>query len=38
MTLFVIADSGLDILTFVSLVIIAMVLFGLYGAFKNPPR
>ena len=38
MTLLVIAESGLDILTFVSLVIIARVLFGLYGAFRNPPR
>jgi hypothetical protein len=37
MTLAVIADSGLDILTVISLLIVAMVLFGLYGAFRNPP-
>jgi hypothetical protein len=38
MTLVVIAESGLDVLTVTSLVIIAMVLFGLYGALRNPPR
>lgn len=38
MTLIVISDSGLDILTFTSLVIIALVLIGLWGAVKNPPR
>jgi hypothetical protein len=37
MTLAVIADSGLDILTVISLLIVAMVLFGLYGAIRNPP-
>jgi hypothetical protein len=38
MTLVVIADSGLDVLTVTSLVIVAMVLFGLWGAVRNPPR
>jgi hypothetical protein len=38
MTLAVIADSGLDILTIISLGIVAMVLLGLYGAIRNPPQ
>ena len=38
MTVTVIAESGLDILTFTSLVIIAMVVFALWGAFRSPPR
>ena len=38
MTLVVIADDGLDILTLTSLVIVAMVGFGLYGAYRNPPE
>ena len=38
MTLVVIAESGLDILSLTSLVIIAMVGFGLWGAFRNPPE
>jgi hypothetical protein len=38
MTLSVIADSGLDILTLISLGIVAMVLLGLYGAIRNPPQ
>ena len=37
MTLTVIADSGLDVLSVVSLLIVAMVLFALYGAVRNPP-
>ncbi len=37
MTLVVIAESGLDILTLTSLVILAMVLLGLVGAYRNPP-
>jgi hypothetical protein len=37
MTLVVIGQSGLDILTLTSLVIIGLVGVGLYGAFKNPP-
>ena len=37
MTLTVIAESGLDILTLTSLAICALVLFGLIGAFRNPP-
>lgn len=38
MTLVVIAESGLDILTLTSLAIVAMVLFGIYGAFRHPPE
>jgi hypothetical protein len=37
MTFVVIAESGLDILTLTSLVIVALVGFGLYGAYRNPP-
>ena len=37
MTLVVIGESGLDILTLTSLVIIGLVGIGLYGALKNPP-
>ena len=37
MTVVVIGQSGLDILTLTSLVIVALVGFGLYGAFRNPP-
>jgi hypothetical protein len=37
MTLTVIADSGLDVLTVTSLAIVALILIGLYGAFRNPP-
>jgi hypothetical protein len=37
MTLSVIADSGLDILTVTSLAIVALILVGLYGAMRNPP-
>ena len=37
MTLTVIAESGLDVLTVISLLIVAMVLFALYGAIRNPP-
>jgi len=37
MTLIVIADTGLDVLTVISLVIISLVAFGLYGAWRNPP-
>lgn len=38
MTLSVIADSGLDILTVTSLLIVAMILVGLWGAVRNPPK
>jgi hypothetical protein len=38
MTLSVIAETGLDILTIVSLLIVAIFLFGLYGAIRNPPQ
>jgi len=37
MTLVVIGQSGLDILTLTSLVIIALVGIGLAGAFRTPP-
>jgi hypothetical protein len=37
MTLTVSADSGLDVLTVTSLAIVALILIGLYGAFRNPP-
>jgi hypothetical protein len=37
MTLTVIADSGLDIFSVTSLAIVALILIGLYGAFRNPP-
>jgi hypothetical protein len=37
MTLAVIAESGLDILTLTSLAIVGLVLIGLIGAFRNPP-
>ena len=37
-TLSVIADSGLDILTVTSLGIVALMLIGLWGAFRNPPE
>jgi hypothetical protein len=38
MTIIVIGESGLDILTLTSLVIIGLVAFGLYGAWRNPPQ
>ena len=38
MTLIVISESGLDILTFTSVVIVSLVAFGLWGAWRNPPR
>jgi hypothetical protein len=37
MTLAVIGQSGLDILSITSLVIIFLIGVGLYGALKNPP-
>jgi hypothetical protein len=37
LTLGVVADSGLDILSATSLVIIALLLTGLIGAMRNPP-
>ncbi|MGI8460055.1 MAG: hypothetical protein ACR2OC_00235 [Solirubrobacterales bacterium] len=37
MTVLVIAESGLDILTVTSLLIVGMVLSGLIGAYRNPP-
>lgn len=38
MTIAVIAQSGLDLLTVVSLLIIVLVGFGLYGAVRSPPE
>lgn len=38
MTIAVIAESGLDLLTVVSLLIVGLVGFGLYGAVRNPPE
>ena len=37
LTLYVIADTGLDVLTVLSLAIIAMFGFGVIGAILNPP-
>lgn len=37
MTLVVIADRGIDVLTVTSAVILGMILLGLYGAYRNPP-
>jgi hypothetical protein len=37
MTLVVAASSGVDVLVVVSLVIVAMIGSGLYGAINNPP-
>ncbi|MGH2994430.1 MAG: hypothetical protein ACRDL1_12975 [Solirubrobacterales bacterium] len=37
LTLGVVADSGLDILTVTSFAIIALIAIGLIGAIRNPP-
>jgi hypothetical protein len=37
MTLSVASDSGVDIFTLVSLVIVGMIVAGLVGAIRNPP-
>lgn len=37
MTLSVASDSGFDIFTLTSLVIIGMIVAGLVGAIRNPP-
>jgi hypothetical protein len=37
MTLSVVADSGIDVLSVTAFVILALVLFGLLGALRNPP-
>jgi hypothetical protein len=37
LTLGVVADSGLDILTVTSFVIIGLIAIGLIGAIRNPP-
>ena len=38
LTLGVIAESGLDILSLTSLVIVGLLLVGLIGAIRNPPE
>jgi hypothetical protein len=38
LTLGVVADSGLDILTVTSFVIIGLIAIGLIGAIRNPPQ
>jgi hypothetical protein len=37
LTLGVVADSGLDVLSLASFVVIALIAFGLIGAIRNPP-
>jgi hypothetical protein len=37
MTLSVVAESGIDVLSATAFLIIALVLFGLFGALRNPP-
>jgi hypothetical protein len=37
MTLSVVAESGIDVLTVTAFLILALVLFGLFGALRNPP-
>lgn len=36
-TLYVIGRSGLDVISLFSLVIVAMLAIGVYGAIRNPP-
>ena len=38
LTLGVIAESGLDILSLTSLLIVGLLLIGLIGAIRNPPQ
>ena len=38
LTIGVVADSGLDILTVTSFVIIGLLAIGLIGAIRNPPQ
>jgi hypothetical protein len=38
MTVAVIGDTGLDVLSVTALVILALVLIGLFGAIRNPPE
>ena len=38
LTLGVIAESGLDILSLASLLIVGLLLIGLIGAMRNPPE
>jgi hypothetical protein len=38
LTLGVIAESGLDILSLTSLLIVGLLLVGLIGAIRNPPE
>jgi hypothetical protein len=37
MTLSVVAESGIDVLSATAFLIVALVLFGLFGALRNPP-
>ena len=37
LTLGVVADSGLDVLTVASFVVIGLIAIGLIGAIRNPP-
>jgi hypothetical protein len=37
MTVAVVVESGLDVLTVAAFAIVAMVLIGLVGAFRQPP-
>jgi hypothetical protein len=37
MTLSVVAQSGIDVLSVTAFAIVALVLFGLLGALRNPP-
>jgi hypothetical protein len=38
LTLAVVAESSFDILTVISLLIVAMIVLGLVGAIRNPPE
>jgi len=38
MTATVAAQDGLDVLTVTSFLIVLMIMLGIYGALKNPPR
>ena len=37
LTLFVIFNKGLDVLTVLSLIIVALFFFGIFGALSQPP-
>jgi hypothetical protein len=38
LTLAVVAESGLDIISVTSFLIVALIALGLVGAMRNPPR